>query len=443
MSPEEVVILCGEWETGPAPQTSSGEKYNVVLDIREIVRHPEFDAGGLGVEGGNDLAVFKIEEQGLTNSSALGLNPICLPDSVRPNPTEGVQSGWSNPPPLYYFRDFGPGFLPFVTDTFKQWHYKLKIEDNCREANRSEYFGRDVAYPSKAFYPPGLICAKDVTSQFCPTAGDSGSPLMVKDNQTRRFYVEGVLSFLKGCDAFSMGPGKEEKTKFEFVSFTESPLAYTKMSCFLPWVAKQFGLSYDDHSADDESCLKGSGQKPPFNSTHQYNAVCRETVGEIITGERPCVFPFYYKDKLYNRCALLETSNFVVPVWRCPTHNIATKYKDTGINHFTDDIELRKTYCHDYSTCTSHGPGCIIQLDPEIDCPDWYRLPAFSTCKSDCPGGKYFQKVPNLYSVFSFAVRGLGIIGGGAVLFTASALAGQAVLPMIGETWRANAKHCF
>ena len=32
------------------------------------------------------------------------------------------------------------------------------------------------------------------------------------------------------------------------------------------------------------------------------------------------------------------------------------------------------------------------------------------------------------------AVRGFGIIGGGAVLFTASALAGQTILPMLGET---------
>ena len=126
--------------------------------------------------------------------------------------------------------------------------------------------------------------------------------------------------------------GNNEKTKFEFVSYTESPLAYTKLSCYLPWVAEQFGLSYDDQSAaDDEACVKGTGQ-PPFNSTHPYDVVCRETVGTNIFGrEDPCIFPFYYKDKRYDSCALLETSNFIVPVWRCPTRNITTKYKDTGI----------------------------------------------------------------------------------------------------------------
>ena len=32
-------------------------------------------------------------------------------------------------------------------------------------------------------------------------------------------------------------------------------------------------------------------------------------------------------------------------------------------------------------------------------------------------------------------MRGFGIIGGGAVLFSASALAGQTILPLLGETF--------
>ena len=55
MIPDEVVVLCGEWETGPTPKELSGESYNLVLDVKEIVQHPDFDAGGLGVEEGSDL----------------------------------------------------------------------------------------------------------------------------------------------------------------------------------------------------------------------------------------------------------------------------------------------------------------------------------------------------------------------------------------------------
>ena len=134
MDPSEVVILCGEWETGSAPQISSGEKYNIPLEISEIVRHPDFDAKKSGVDGGSDIAVFKVLETSQASSSEFdkhGVNPICLPEPSRPAPKEGVHSGWANPPPLHYFRDFGPGFLPFVTDTFKQWHYKLDIEGKC------------------------------------------------------------------------------------------------------------------------------------------------------------------------------------------------------------------------------------------------------------------------------------------------------------------------
>ena len=190
----------------------------------------------------------------------------------------------------------------------------------------------------------------------------------------------------------------ENKTRFVFSSYTESPLAYTKMSCYLPWIAEQFGLSYEEQSTDDEACVKGSGQKPPFNSTlqyWQYDAVCRNTKGTelnpIIAKEHPCIFPFYYKDKRYDSCGLLEASNFIVPVWRCPTRNITTKYKDTDINHFKDDLDLRSGHCYDIefanATCNwdleDGGPGCKRQLDPDLECPSHLVLPPFSTCKSD------------------------------------------------------------
>ena len=243
MTPDEVVILCGEWETGPTPQRFSGEEYNVDLKITEIVRHPSF-AAELGVEGGSDIAVFKISGEGPHN-----INPICLPDPGRRKPKNGFQSGWSNPPPLYYFRFFGNGFLSFITDTFKQWHYKLKIEEECKEPTKTEAFDADIKYPSKAYYPPGLICAKDVTFQFCPTPGDSGSPLMVKvEEGSQRYYIEGILSYLKGCERFTMTEINETGTtpeglrvapnekEFTFVSFTESPLAndvqYLKYAAF-------------------------------------------------------------------------------------------------------------------------------------------------------------------------------------------------------------------
>ena len=55
MIPDGVVVLCGEWETGPTPRELSGESYNLILDVKEIIQHPDFEADGLGVEEGSDL----------------------------------------------------------------------------------------------------------------------------------------------------------------------------------------------------------------------------------------------------------------------------------------------------------------------------------------------------------------------------------------------------
>merc|ERR1719295_2558873 len=154
MDPAEVLILCGEWETGPAPKRFSGEKYNIDLEIREIVRHPDF-LPGEGVDGGSDIAVFKVNGGEEVAWSDWPINPICLPAPGRPVATEGVQSGWSGSPPLYYVNQFGNGFLSFITDTFKQWHYKLNIDSRCEEPRFSIYADQTIRQPSKAYYPPG------------------------------------------------------------------------------------------------------------------------------------------------------------------------------------------------------------------------------------------------------------------------------------------------
>ena len=43
MTGEDVEVVCGDWEIGDIPYTTSGEEYNVVLPIQRIVRHPQFE----------------------------------------------------------------------------------------------------------------------------------------------------------------------------------------------------------------------------------------------------------------------------------------------------------------------------------------------------------------------------------------------------------------
>jgi len=172
---------------------------------------------------------------------------------------------------------------------------------------------------------------------------------MVNDGNGR-YTIGGMLSFLKGCDLFLISKRDYAGTKFELFSKTRNPLAYTKLSCYLPWVADQFGLSYENQASEDRTCVEGSGQKPYFNSTTmmiQYETECRTILGpdELNPNEDRCIFPFYYRGKKYTGCGLFGDSNFVVPVWQCPTNNITTKYPGTDISHFEADLLLNRTYC--------------------------------------------------------------------------------------------------
>ena len=41
---------------------------------------------------------------------------------------------------------------------------------------------------------------------------------------------------------------------------SNNPTVYTKLSCFLPWIAKQYGLKYENKDLDnDSSCSEGTG----------------------------------------------------------------------------------------------------------------------------------------------------------------------------------------
>ena len=75
MSGDEADILCGEWDTnGSNSASSSEEKYNIVLTIKEIVRHPDYVVNP-GTEQSylqNDIAVFKVDESQLSQVISCG-----------------------------------------------------------------------------------------------------------------------------------------------------------------------------------------------------------------------------------------------------------------------------------------------------------------------------------------------------------------------------------
>ena len=64
MTGEDVEIICGEWEIGRTLQVESGEKYNILMQIKKIKRHPGFkiDQGVLRTNYlQDDIAVIIVE----------------------------------------------------------------------------------------------------------------------------------------------------------------------------------------------------------------------------------------------------------------------------------------------------------------------------------------------------------------------------------------------
>ena len=115
------------------------------------------------------------------------------------------------------------------------------------------------------------------------------------------------------------------KNRLSFLNqATKTPAVYTKLSCFLPWIADQYGMEFEENFEDHNlDCIQGTGNLSDFNAD-----LCR--VGTI--GEEPCIFPFYWNGKLYEQCVFLEEEEFNFPVFRCPVRNITRKID--GINSF-------------------------------------------------------------------------------------------------------------
>ena len=380
----DVDVLCGEWQLGRVPQELSDEEYNVFLKVTEIRRHPDFDASA-GLSEGSDIAVFIVNDDNLAKSQDLDIHPICLPPNKKTQPTRGVHSGWSQPPPIYFLEAYGEGFAKLFGDFFKQWHYSMDIVE-CKDPTVSQFLAENITFPSNTFYPSGTICASEISREVCFSGGDSGSPLMAAEkNRPQRYYMEGVLSFVKGCDFLYVGPANvsDAGSSFRLYQFSDNPLVYTKLSCFLPWVAEQYGLTYDGDPSSDPSCTQPSGKKPTGKET------CREAFGLenlfFRTPERECIFPFFYQGQLFKECSLITLSDFVYPVFRCPVVNSEVKTEWTDPD--TGEVMMVNTYNETINPTQRPSP--------------------FTVCKNDCPGGKVnlFQHLLNAKTIITELYR--------------------------------------
>ena len=163
--------------------------------------------------------------------------------------------------------------VPYLLDTGVQiWN---AIEVNSLTANT------EFKYPTNTFYPPGVMCAKEFQRYFCPTSGESGSTLMVdinpKIHRYKKFAAQGFLSFMKGCNDFFFGLTNPIRESYILYQNSDNPAVYTKLSCFLPWIASQYNLEFTSSTETNPACVKGSGDitdvSDPTDSNS--NIICR------------------------------------------------------------------------------------------------------------------------------------------------------------------------
>ena len=137
-----------------------------------------------------------------------------------------------------------------------------------------------------------------------------------------RYFIEGILSFVKGCEQYVFGARSE--TRFQLLQNSENPAAYAKLSCHLPWIAEQYGMDFTEDVEDyRKECSKGTGDVTDFNEEQ-----CRSNSDQ----ESACIFPFYWNGRFHDECVFLEEQEFLFPVFRCPIRNITRKID--GVNSF-------------------------------------------------------------------------------------------------------------
>ena len=112
--------------------------------------------------------------------------------------------------------------------------------------------------------------------------------------------------------------------KSRLIQIAREPAVYTKIQCFLPWIAEQYGMDFKENVEDYRNeCSEGTGNVNDFNEEQ-----CRSNSDE----ESPCIFPFYWNGRRHEECVFLEEEEFLLPVFRCPIRNITRKID--GVNSF-------------------------------------------------------------------------------------------------------------
>ena len=156
-------------------------------------------------------------------------------------------------------------------------------------------------------------------------------------------------TFPQGCSTFDFRQSELYQFHGSWLrQRSENPAVYTKLSCYLPWVAAQYDMDYTPPADPDPACLTGNG-----NITEVTAEVCRSN--PFHNGwdrregiEATCLFPFTLNGESHDTCIMDQLANFTRPVFRCPIRTVrgaganGTDYTD---EHLTGGSNLIGEFC--------------------------------------------------------------------------------------------------
>eukprot|EP00096_Caligus_rogercresseyi_P011233 TRINITY_DN4357_c0_g1_i1.p2 TRINITY_DN4357_c0_g1~~TRINITY_DN4357_c0_g1_i1.p2 ORF type:complete len:452 (-),score=65.83 TRINITY_DN4357_c0_g1_i1:1528-2883(-) len=194
--PRQYSIVCGEHNLRRA------DRYEVTMRVIEVVVHPKYRSAS---RTGYDIAIYKVDTAPLLGKLIRKkLYPICLPDVDDSYDDKSViVSGWG------------------VTQTRRIRGTPILVRSIPNVARHVKVNVLPCTDQDGFRFPDGLLCAADDGRDSCQ--GDSGGPLMVQQRNNKYSWI-GIVSFGVGCAK----PGY--------------PGAYTRTTCFLHWIANEFGL---------------------------------------------------------------------------------------------------------------------------------------------------------------------------------------------------------
>ena len=304
------------------------------------------------------MAVFFVDDEELKKSED-GIVPICLPDNNGKSATNAIHSGWSSPPPLKFLNQSLPLHVPYYEAFFKQWHYAMKIKP-CQDPNTFKF-------PSNSSYPPGVMCAVEKFGEFCPSSGESGSPLMVQEDS--KFSAYGISSFIKGCSVFYIASRPAVGESF-LVQKSINPTVYTKLSCYLPWIAEQYQMEYEANENIDSDCVNFTGDINEVTAD-----VCRVIATEYEAGagsyldnvEAQCIFNFTVNNQDYDGCLMSGIDDFTHPVFKCPIRAVKGRNSFQYFTNYTTTSGQQINEVLNGVYCPTNSVGAIFKLDPFAD----------------------------------------------------------------------------